>query len=111
MTLPRSAERLTIYLSQTEHHRGAPDYVKIVEVARKVGMAGATVVQGVAGFGASSTVHRRHAMSLADEVPVVVMVVDTPDRIDGFLRDITSLVPNAIAIRQSVEVAIHRSSS
>lgn len=107
MTLPRCAERLTIYVPQTEHHGSVPDYVKIVERARRSGLAGATVCQATKGFGAYTAVRRRHGV-LAVGVPVVVTVVETPERIDAFLTQIQDLATNGLMLRQPVEVAIHR---
>jgi uncharacterized protein len=108
MALPRSAERLTIYLTQTQHQRHVPVYVKIIERAREVGMAGATVLQGIEGFGGSSTLHRRRAIALSEDVPVVVTIVDTTDRIEAFLTEITTLAPQALVLRSAVEVVVHR---
>jgi PII-like signaling protein len=106
LTLPRHAERLTIYLEQTEHHGGVAEYVEIVERARKHGLAGATVVQGVEGFGRSARVHRRHVLAVKSDVPVVITIVETPEQIDRFLPEVERLVPRGLVIRQPVEVVI-----
>lgn len=111
MTLPRSAERLTIYVPQMHHRGHVPDYVKIVERARRFRMAGATVLHGSRGFGRSSTVHRRRSLSVADDVPVAVLVVDTAERVDAFLDDIADMVPDAVVSRHPVQVVIHRTGS
>ena len=107
MTLPRDSERLTIYLEQTDHRRVA-DYVEIVERARAHGLAGATVLEGVEGFGTSSRVHRRQHLAIRADAPVVVVIVDTPERIDGFLPEVEPLVRHGLVVRQPVEVVIHR---
>lgn len=108
-SLPHHSQRVMIYLSQTEHHGRAADYVEIVARARKAGMAGATVVQGMEGFGYTSTVHRRRAVSLAGKLPVIVTMIDAPERIDAFLADIAELVSTATIVRQGVEVVLPRS--
>jgi uncharacterized protein len=98
------AERLSIYLSQTEHHGHAADYVEIVSRARRAGMAGATVLQGTEGFGSSSTVHRQHAMAVSEERPVVVVVIDITARIDAFLSGVADVATQALIVRKRVEV-------
>jgi PII-like signaling protein len=107
-SLPRNAERLTIYLEQTEHHGDVSEYVEIVERARRDGLAGATVVQGVEGFGGAASVHRRHALAVKDDAPVVITVVDTAEKIGAFLYEVERLLPHGLVVRQSVEVVIHR---
>lgn len=109
MTLPRHAERLTIYLEQTEHRGRVSEFVEIVEKARALGLAGATVVQGAEGFGGSARVHRRHTLAVKADVPVVVTIVDTPEQIDRFLPEVEHLMPRGLVLRQPVEVVIHRS--
>lgn len=108
MTLPRQAERLTIYLEQTEHHGGVPEFVEIVERARAAGLAGATVAQGMEGFGGSAQLHRRRAFSVRADVPVVVTIVDTTERVDRFLAEVEHLMARGLIVRQPVEVVIHR---
>lgn len=108
MTLPSKSERLTIYLEETEHHGRVSQFVEIVEKARAVGMAGATVVRGAEGFGGSAQVHRRHALAVKADVPVVITIVDTTEQIDRFLPDVEHLMPRGLIVRQLVEVAIHR---
>lgn len=111
LTLPRNAERLTIYLEQTEHRGRVPEFVEIVERARSMGLAGATVTQGSEGFGEAPGLHRRHPFSMIADVPVVVTIIDTPEQIGRFLLEVQKLVPRGLAVRQPVEVAIHRGSA
>jgi len=110
VTLPAKAERLTVYLDQPARHGGVAGFVEIVRRARLMGMAGATVLQAVEGFGESVGVHRRHALAVKDDVPVVITIIDTPERIDAFVPEIEHLMPHGLLVRQPVEVVIHRSS-
>lgn len=109
MTLPRASERLTLYLEQTDHHGWVPEFVEIVQRARTLGMAGATVVQGTEGFGGTARLHRRRSLAVRADVPVVVTIVDTPERIGRFLPEVEHLMRKGLMIRQPVEVVIHRS--
>lgn len=104
----RRADRLTIYLSQTARTGPVPDYVAIVDRARQAGLAGATVIQGVAGFGVSTRVHRRHAFSVGEDVPVAVTVIDRPERIDAFLAAVEPLLGDGRVVRQPTRVVIER---
>lgn len=104
----RKAERLTIYLSQTEHKGPVPDYVAIVDRARRAGLAGATVIQGVAGFGISSRVHRRHTFEISEDVPVAVTIIDSPERIEAFLATLEPLLGDDRVVRQPTEIVIER---
>jgi PII-like signaling protein len=109
MMLPASGvERVTIYLTQTEHHGQVPDFVKIVEQARRAGLAGATVVQGIEGYGSSSEVHRRHPMEVREDVPVAVTIVDVAERISDFLDVVAPLLGRGRVVRQPTQVVIPR---
>lgn len=108
MTLTGTAERLMIYLEQTDHRRTTPAYVEIVERARKAELAGATVLQGIEGFGAASQMHRHHALSVVEDVPVVVIVIDTPSRIESFVSSLEDMHLEGLVVRQPVEVVAHR---
>ena len=110
-SLPSRAQRVTIYLSQAQRQGRAADYIEIVARAREAGMAGATVIQGAEGFGRGSTLHGRHAMWRSEELPVVVTVIDTADRIDAFLSAIAALTSKATLVRRDVEVVLPPSSS
>lgn len=104
MSTLRAAERLTIYLTGTDHRGRVPLYVEVVDRARRAGLAGATVVEGVQGYGSSARVHERHIASAAREVPVVVTVVDEPDRLDDFLAEISPLLESAVVRRNPVRL-------
>lgn len=108
MTLSGTAERLTVYLDQTAHHGRVSAFVAIVERARALHMAGATVLQGVEGFGGSSRVHRRHPLAVSDDVPVTITVVDTAERIDVLVSELEPLLSHGMVVRQPVEVVLHR---
>ena len=84
--LSRRARRLTVYLgeSDTWHHK--PLYSELVHRAHAAGLAGASVLRGIEGFGSSSRIHTSRLLSLSEDLPVVVVVIDEPDRIDAFLK-------------------------
>jgi uncharacterized protein len=108
VTILGPAERLTIFVEQTDRLGRNPLFTEIVRKAREAGLAGATVLHGVEGFGASSRVHAPAAIHVSEDVPVVIVIVDDHDRIGAFLTVIEELVSGGLVVRQPVEVVIHR---
>ncbi|MFE5486902.1 DUF190 domain-containing protein [Streptomyces sp. NPDC056527] len=98
------ALRVTILLgeSDTWHHR--PLYAEIVHRAHEAGLAGASVFRGVEGFGASSRVHTARLLSLSEDLPVAIVIVDTEDRVRDFLPQLDALVTEGLVILDDCEV-------
>lgn len=104
MRLAGLAFRLTIFVDadDTWHHK--PLYHEIVHRAHKAGLAGATVLRGVEGFGASSLIHTTRILSLAEDLPAVILIVDSEDRIRDFLPQVEELIDEGMIILDEVEV-------
>ncbi|BBC29942.1 hypothetical protein SGFS_012360 [Streptomyces graminofaciens] len=98
------ALRLTVLIGEhdTWHHR--PLYAEIVHRAHAAGLAGASVFRGVEGFGASSIVHTSRLLSLSEDLPVAVIVVDTEDRVRAFLPQLDELVNGGLVTLDPCEV-------
>jgi PII-like signaling protein len=108
MNLEGRQKRLSIFVGESDHHGHTPLATEIVQRARKAGLAGATVFRGVEGFGASSHIHATHILSLSDDLPVVVVIVDTDDRIGGFLAELDELITGGLVVVDEVEVVTYR---
>ena len=108
MTLQGPARRLSIYLGEddTWHHK--PLYTEIVHRAHAAGLAGASVFRGVEGFGRSSRIHTSRILSLSADLPVLVVLIDTPERIDAFLPQVAELVTEGHVTTDDVDVVVHR---
>lgn len=104
MRLTGTALRLTVYLGEGDqwHHR--PLYSEIVRRAHDAGLAGASVFRGVEGFGASSLVHTTRLLSLSEDLPVAVVIVDTDERVRAFLPELDELVDEGLVVLDEVEV-------
>ncbi|MFH8440658.1 DUF190 domain-containing protein [Streptomyces sp. NPDC018026] len=102
--LTGGALRLTVYVGENDtwHHR--PLYSEIVHRAHAAGLAGASVFRGVEGFGASSLIHTTRLLSLSEDLPVAVVVVDTEDRVRGFLPVLDELVTEGLVTLDPCEV-------
>ncbi|HEV7961659.1 MAG TPA: DUF190 domain-containing protein [Actinoplanes sp.] len=104
MKIEGAALRLTIFVGEddTWHHK--PLYHEIVHRAHLAGMAGASVLRGIEGFGASSRIHTTRLLSLSDDLPVAVVIVDQEDRVRAFLPQLDELVNEGLVIVDPVEV-------
>jgi len=98
------ALRLTVLIGEDDvwHHR--PLYHEIVRRARAAGLAGATVLRGIEGYGASSLIHTSRILSLSEDLPVVVVLVDGEEKIRAFLPELSELVTEGLVIVDPVEV-------
>jgi PII-like signaling protein len=104
MRLEGAAERLTIFVGENDQWHHKPLYTEIVHRARAAGLAGATVLRGFEGFGASSHIHAVHLLRLSGDLPMVIVIVDTPERIDAFLPELDDLIAEGLVVRESVEI-------
>ncbi|MER6267685.1 DUF190 domain-containing protein [Streptomyces sp900105755] len=98
------ALRLTVYVGEDDiwHHK--PLYTEIVHRAHAAGLAGASVFRGIEGFGASSRIHTSRLLSLSEDLPVAVVVVDTEERIRAFLPQLDELVTEGLVTLDDCEV-------
>lgn len=104
MKIEGPAVRLTIFIGEddTWHHK--PLYHEIVHRAHNAGLAGASVLRGIEGYGASSRVHTTRLLSLSQDLPVAVIIIDQDDRIRAFLPQLDELVAEGLVILDPVEV-------
>jgi len=104
MKIEGPAVRLTIFLGEddTWHHK--PLYHEIVSRAHHAGLAGASVLRGIEGYGAGSRIHTSRLLSLTEDLPLAVIIVDQEDRIRAFLPQLDELVTEGLVILDPVEV-------
>jgi PII-like signaling protein len=99
-----TAVRLTVYVGESDQHGHHPLYTEIVHRARDAGLAGATVLRGLEGFGASQVVHTARLLTFSEDLPMVVVLIDTAEHIDAFLPVLDELVTEGLVVREDVDV-------
>ena len=104
MQLHGSALRLTIFIGESDRYRHHSLSHEIVTRARKAGLAGASVIRGIEGFGASSHIHSAKLLSLSEDLPLVIVIVDAEERIRGFLPQLDELITEGLVTIDPVEV-------
>ena len=109
MTLPKQGKLLRIFIGENDRHEGLPLYEWIVRQARENGLAGATVLRGLEGYGAHSRLHKAKILRLSSDLPLVVEIVDTEEKIQSFLPLIDDAVGEGLATVEKVEVHFYRS--
>jgi len=109
MTLPKDGKLLRIFIGENDKHESQSLYEWLVRKAREHGLAGATVLRGLEGFGAHSRLHTAKVLRLSSDLPIVVEIVDTEEKIESFLPLIDDAVGEGLATVEKVEVRFYRS--
>jgi hypothetical protein len=101
---------LRIYLGELDKHGHRPLYEVIVLKAREMGLAGATVLRGPMGFGARSHLHTAKILRLSEDLPVLVEIVDTEEKINAFLPQLDEMMGDGLVTMEKVRVVRYRAS-
>ena len=104
MKLEGHQRRLTIFVGEADHHGHTPLATEIVHRAHRAGLAGASVFRGIEGYGASNHIHTTRILSLSDDLPIAVIIIDTDERIQAFLPELDQLITEGLVIIDDVEV-------
>ena len=108
MHLPEDAVLLRVFIGETDRFRHRPLYEAIVLKARELHMAGATVLRGPMGFGASSRIHTAKIIQLSMDLPLVVEIVDTEEKINGFLPILDEMMSGGLVTLEKARVIHYR---
>jgi hypothetical protein len=95
---------LRVHIGESDHTGHQPLYTAIVEAARKAGLAGATVLKGIEGYGAHSVVHAARIVDLSADLPIIVEIIDSADAIRRFLPGLTAMVADGLITLEDVRI-------
>ncbi|MBI1949888.1 MAG: DUF190 domain-containing protein [Acidobacteria bacterium] len=109
MMLPEEGHLLRIFVGESDKHGGVPLYEWIVRQARERGLAGATVLRGVEGFGAHSRLHTAKILRLSADLPIVIEIVDSKEKVEAFLPVVDAAIPEGLATLEKVQIRLYRS--
>ena len=104
MVIPEDGVLLRIHIGENDRCDGKPLYEAIVLKAREMHLAGATVLRGPMGFGASSRLHTAKILRLSEDLPLVIEIVDAPDKINAFLEVLTGMMDSGLVTLEKVRV-------
>jgi PII-like signaling protein len=104
MQIPKQAMLLRIFIGEDDKFGGSPLYEAIVLRARESHLAGATVLRGPMGFGASSRLHTTKILRLSEDLPLVIEIVDSEDKINGFLPALGEMMTSGLTTLEKVQV-------
>jgi len=108
MNLPEEGQLLRIFIGESDRYEGLPLYEWIVKQARQQGLAGATVLRGIAGFGAASRIHTANILRLSLDLPIIVEIVDKPERIETFLPIVDKAVKEGLVTTEKAHIKLYR---
>jgi len=101
-------ELLRIFIGESDRWESLPLFEAIVRRARRHGLAGATVLRGIEGFGAHSRIHKTNILRLSDDLPVVIEIVDRRERIESFLPLLDEMVEDGMMTLETVHIIAYR---
>lgn len=111
MKLEGRGKLLRIYVGESDTWHGKPLYQAIVERVREEGLAGATVLRGVEGFGRTSRLHTARILRLSEDLPILIEIVDTEESITNILPVLDEMIGEGLVTLEAVEILVYRSAS
>lgn len=110
MKIPKEGELLRIFIGERNRFDGRPLYEWIVLQAKQEGLAGATVLRGMMGFGANSRIHTSKILRLSEDLPIIIEIVDTHEKLARFLDKIDDAICEGLATLERADVQFYRCS-
>ena len=108
MKIPESGVLIRIFVGESDTHHGVPLYEAIVVRARELNMAGATVVRGIMGFGATSRIHSSKILRLSEDLPIVIEMIDSEEKINLLMPFLDEHVKEGLITMENVKVIKYR---
>lgn len=111
MKLPEESQLLRIFIGEADKFNGRPLHEAIVQLARQKGLAGVTVLRGLMGFGAHSRMHTAKILRLSEDLPIVIEIVDKPERIQLILSELDGMIKEGLITLEDINVIAYRCDS
>ena len=108
MIFPEKGRLLRVFISESDRHEGRPLHEWIVHEAMQRGLAGATVLRGLEGYGVHSQVHTSKVLRLSTDLPIVVEIVDTTDKLEDFVAVLDGVITEGMATLEKVDIRFYR---
>jgi PII-like signaling protein len=108
MTINDDGILLRVFIGESDRSEGRPLYEAIVQRARELGLAGATVLRGAEGFGAHSVVHKAKMLEMSSDLPIVVEIVDSSEKVQALLPHLDGMVAEGMITLENVRVLLYR---
>ncbi len=109
MELPQEGYLLRIIIGESDRHEGTPLYEWIVVKAREYGVAGATVVRGMMGYGANSRIKTTSILRLSEDLPVIIEMIDTKEMLEQFLEILDPVLNEGLVTFEKMHIRMYRS--
>ena len=100
------AVKVTLYLSDGAKHHGVPVYSSILDLLFNQGVAGATVVKGVAGFGAKHRIHSAHILEISDHLPIKIEFIETREKVDAIMPELEKRISSGLIEVQETSIIV-----
>jgi hypothetical protein len=110
MNIPEEGYLLRVFVGESDRYGHKPLYEVIVLKAREAGLAGATVLRGVMGFGKNSVLHTAKILRLSEDLPMVVEIVDSLEKVESFLPELDEMIKDGLVTLEKVRVIHYKSS-
>lgn len=111
MKIPSEGKLLRVFLGETDRWQGRPLYEAIVLEAKKDGLAGATAIKGFMGFGCKSHLHTSKILRLSEDLPIIIEIVDSEEKINRFLPKLDQMVKEGLITLEKAQVVMYRANA
>jgi len=108
MRIPADGKLLRIFIGEADKWNGKPLYEEIVLLAKKEGMAGVTAIKGFMGFGCKSHMHTANLLRLSEDLPIVIEIVDSEDKVNQFIPHLDKMVREGLITLEKANVIMYR---
>lgn len=104
MKLPDKGILLRIFIGETDSYHGKPSFEQIILKARELHLAGATVTRGIMGYGANSRIHTTKLLTLSEDLPIIIEIVDTEEKINQIMPFLDEIVQEGLITKERVDI-------